>query len=158
MLKSYSRLLTIGVILLTILGVSLRAENRPVFSDTLKTAPEKQFVLPQKKTTGLTAGENRGKNLYQYYCAVCHGNTGNADGFNSFSVTPTPAKLSDPKLMAALSDDAIQKTIKEGGAGVGLSPHMPAWGGVFTDENISDLTHFIRTLSNPKNSSSPLKN
>jgi mono/diheme cytochrome c family protein len=105
------------------------------------------FVLPQKHESRLTLAEQRGQALYEYYCALCHGKTGHADGFNSYSLATTPAKHADASLMATVSDTQIQRIIKEGGAVMGLSPQMPPWGGVFTDEQIADLTTYIRTLA-----------
>ncbi len=37
----------------------------------------------------------------------------------------------------------------EGGSALERSPQMPPWGGVLTDQEISDLTVFIRTLAKP---------
>ena len=157
--KSYAPLsTTLGIVVLSaVLGLFLWAGDRPAFSDIKKISPENQFLLPQIKETGFTPDENRGKALYQYYCVTCHGDAGNGDGFNSFSITPSPAKLSDAKLMVALSDATIQQAIKKGGSGVGLSPHMPPWGEALTNKNIIDLTHFIRTLSNAKIENTPPK-
>lgn len=155
MLRFYSTLIMICAVLLLIFGITLWTDPKPAFSDTSNTVPKKQFVLPPKNESGLTRSQMHGKAMYLYYCATCHGDTGNGDGFNSFSITPPPAKLSDAKIMNVLSDATIEKTIKEGGTGVGLSKHMPPWGGVFTDKNIQDLTHFIRTLSSPPKSNAP---
>ncbi len=104
------------------------------------------FVLPRKHETSLTREERRGKGLYEYYCALCHGKTGNADGFNSYNLNPPPAKHTDTTLMATLSDAQIQKIIREGGASMGRSPQMPPWGNVLTEREIADITAFIRTL------------
>ena len=105
------------------------------------------FVLPQKPETQLTRSERHGKNIYEYYCSLCHGKTGNADGFNSFNLNPPPAKLADTNRMAARTDFQIQKIIREGGTTLNLSPLMPPWGGVLTDKEIIDLTAFVRTLA-----------
>jgi mono/diheme cytochrome c family protein len=107
------------------------------------------FVLPQKHLTSLTREEQRGKVLYEYYCALCHGKTGEGDGFNSFTMSTPPARHADAILMGTLSDTQIQLVIREGGSALGRSPQMPPWGGVLTDQEISDLTVFIRTLAKP---------
>ncbi len=107
------------------------------------------FVLPQKHLTSLTREEQRGKVLYEYYCALCHGKTGEGDGFNSFNMSTPPARHTDAILMGTLSDTQIQLVIREGGSALGRSPQMPPWGGVLTDQEISDLTVFIRTLAKP---------
>jgi mono/diheme cytochrome c family protein len=110
---------------------------------------EKQsgFDLPEKPKSTMTASEQRGGNLYEYYCAVCHGKTGEGDGINSFQLTTPPAKHADEALMSTLSDADIQKVIKGGGPAFGRSPQMPPWGGVLTDRQVADLVAFIRVLS-----------
>ena len=106
-----------------------------------------KFQLPQKPASALTPAEQKGRSLYEYYCALCHGKTGKGDGFNSYILSKPPRNFTDRARMTALSDSRIKKTILEGGAAVGLSPDMPAWGGVLTEKKASDLTAFIRTLA-----------
>jgi mono/diheme cytochrome c family protein len=105
------------------------------------------FVLPQTHRSGLTPAEQKGQALYGYYCTICHGVTGQGGGFNSYNLAVPPAKHADPARMAARSDTQIQEIIKEGGAVLGMSPLMPAWGGVLTGREASDVTAFIRTLA-----------
>lgn len=120
----------------------LNAQDRP--------QNESGFVLPEKHKTGLTNKEQRGKVLYGYYCALCHGDSGKGDGFNSFSLSTAPAKHADGSYMDILSDSDIRTVIKNGGASQGRSPLMPSWGGVLNDKQISYLITFIRTLAQPK--------
>ncbi len=110
-----------------------------------QTVPK--FQLPQKPKSALTPVEQKGRTLYGYYCALCHGKTGKGDGFNSYNLTKPPRNFTDRARMAALSDSRIKKTILDGGAALGMSPDMPAWGGVLTDKEASDLTAYIRTLA-----------
>ncbi|MDP6625374.1 MAG: cytochrome c [Nitrospinota bacterium] len=110
---------------------------------------QSEFALPQKHKTSLTREEKHGKELYEYYCALCHGTTGEGDGVHSFNLKTPPAKHTDATHMAALSDAQIRKVIKEGGSTFDRSPQMPRWGGVLTDKEVSNLTAFIRTLAQP---------
>ncbi len=87
-----------------------------------------------------------GQSSYETYCATCHGKTGKGDGPSAASLTPKPANHTDKKLMSTLSNEEIFKTIKEGGASVGKSPLMPAWGASLNDGQIHDLVAFIRHL------------
>jgi mono/diheme cytochrome c family protein len=105
------------------------------------------FVLPQTPKSALTPAEQKGQALYEYYCAICHGKTGKGDGFNSYNLTKSPRNFTDRARMAALSDSQIEKAILEGGAALGLSRQMQAWGGVLTEKEASDLTAFIRTFA-----------
>jgi len=140
-------LLVIGAVLLSMLSLTFWTGAGPSFSDTSNVAPNKQFVLPPEYGTEIMHNRMRGKALYQYYCATCHGETGNTDGFNTYSLKQPPPKFSDAKFMENLSDETIARTIKEGGRSLGLSPQMPRWKGVLSDQNITDLTHFIHTLA-----------
>lgn len=109
--------------------------------------PESGFLLPQAHETGLANEEEHGKVLYEYYCVLCHGKTGEGDGFNSFNLKTPPARHTDSTVMGTLSDTQIQQIIKDGGSALGRSPEMHPWGGVLNNKQISDLTAFIRTLA-----------
>ncbi|GEM_PF-4087568 len=140
---------TLVIIILVFLlesGLMFSTGMDPAYSDTSGVVSRKKFVLPPNNETGLARNLKNGKALYHYYCATCHGETGNSDGFNSYSLTPPPPKLSDGRFMIPLSDTTIKRVIKEGGASLSLSPHMPSWDGVLTDQNIADITCFVRTL------------
>ena len=84
---------------------------------------------------------------YQLYCTTCHGAEGKGDGPASAALDPKPADHSDPVRMGALSDEEIFRTISGGGASVGKSPLMTAWGGVLSEDQIRDVLAHIRSLS-----------
>ena len=109
----------------------------------------KEFALPRKHDSGLSREAKRGRALYEYYCALCHGKQGDADGFNATNLKTPPAQHTDPILMGTLSDVQVQRIIKEGGQALGRSPQMSPWGGVLKSQEIVDLTAFIRTLAVP---------
>lgn len=109
----------------------------------------KTFALPRKHDSGLSREARLGKGLYEYYCSLCHGKTGNADGFNAYNLRTPPTRHTDPILMGALSDTQIQRIIREGGGALGRSPQMPPWGRVLSDREIADVTAFVRTLAAP---------
>ena len=134
-----------GAVVLFILGCT-HWGGGPVLSHAADVVPQRKIAVPPKKETELAHSQIRGKAIYLYYCATCHGDTGNSDGFNAYSLPEPPPKLSDTKFMALLSDETIKQAIKEGGGGIGLSPYMPIWGGVLTDRDISDVTSYLRTL------------
>jgi mono/diheme cytochrome c family protein len=119
-------------------GSQTASEDRPASSG---------FRLPHKPKSALTPAEQKGQSLYEYYCVLCHGKTGKGDGFNSYNLTKHPKDLADQAQMKALSDSQIEKVIRGGGPALGLSPQMPAWGGVLTENEAADVTAFIRTLA-----------
>ncbi len=108
------------------------------------------FLFPQKHSTNLNREQQRGEQMYQYYCALCHGKTGKGNGFNSFNMSVPPANHTDAVVMATLSDTQIHQVIKEGGPSLGRSPMMPPWGKVINDSEINSLVAFIRTLVKPE--------
>lgn len=124
------------------------SDKRPSGTDNA-VARGKEFLLPRKHESGLSREAKRGKVLYEYYCAICHGERGNADGFNAYNLRTPPTRHTDPILMGTLSDTQIHRMIKEGGRAMGRSPLMPPWGGVLHDREIAEVTAFIRTLAVP---------
>ncbi len=140
-----------AVLLFPVLVLTGCNKKSPLSSE--ESLPEQTgFILPQKHTASLTREEQSGQVLYEYYCALCHGQTGEADGFNSFSLNTRPARHTDATVMATFSDTQIQLIIRDGGPALERSPEMPPWGGVLTNQEISDLTDYIRTLAKPEKS------
>jgi len=92
---------------------------------------------------------NAGKAKYESLCAGCHGKTGKGDGPAAASLNPKPQDHSDGKVMNSLSDQYLTDIIKNGGAAVKKSPLMPAWGKTLKDQEISDVTVYIRSLAKP---------
>lgn len=89
----------------------------------------------------------KGKVLYQSQCAVCHGATGQGDGPGAAGMEPKPTNLSDKAQMAKYSDRHIAEALKKGGAAVGESPLMAAFGGSMSDADIADVVAFTRSMS-----------
>lgn len=87
-----------------------------------------------------------GKTTYDQYCMTCHGTTGAADGPGAQSLDPKPANFQDPKFWEGKTDDYLKKVIKEGGAAVGKSPMMIAWGAVLSDAQIDQVIAHIKTF------------
>lgn len=52
-----------------------------------------------------------------------------------------PPNLSDPELQRRLSDTAIRRVIREG------KGQMPPFGKMLTDEEVSDLLLYLRSLA-----------
>ncbi len=141
MIRNFSLVLSISASIFFILNSPGETQKPP------SPIPQNQggkptFLLPQKHSQ-LTFNEKKGRALFDYYCVLCHGATGNGDGFNSYTLTTPPAKLADPNLMAKLSDAQITEVVKKGGAALGLSNQMPSWGGLFKDQGyyLTDRLH-----------------
>ncbi len=98
--------------------------------------------------TSVSAAEKgdaaKGKETFQTYCAACHGAEGKGDGVAAQALDPKPRNLSDAAIVSALTDEHLDKVISEGGAAVGLSPMMAAWGGTLSEQDIWNVIAYIR--------------
>jgi mono/diheme cytochrome c family protein len=88
-----------------------------------------------------------GKRLYQTYCTGCHGASGKGDGPAAKTLPVKPADHTNNKKMGQYSDEHLVNVISKGGASVGKSPQMPAWGAVLKETQILEIVAYIRTLS-----------
>jgi len=102
----------------------------------------KEIVVAQAPTT--KGDPAKGKEKFELICASCHGPGGKGDGPAAAALDPKPRDLSDPAYVSTLTDEHIFKTVKEGGASVGRSPLMPAWGGTLTDDDIWNVIAYVR--------------
>ncbi|MEE2897011.1 MAG: cytochrome c [Gemmatimonadota bacterium] len=84
---------------------------------------------------------------YALYCASCHGERGEGDGPLSAVLDPRPATLADPALAARRSDAYLYQIIEQGGAALGRSEQMAAWGETLSPEQLANLVAFIRQLA-----------
>ena len=90
-----------------------------------------------------------GKEIYEQYCALCHGPQGKGDGSLSANLDPKPRNHTDGAYMNTLTDAHLLKVVGEGGAAAGLSPTMPAWKDILAAQQIQDVVAFVRTLAEP---------
>jgi caa(3)-type oxidase subunit IV len=79
-------------------------------------------------------------------CANCHGPTGQGNGAASGSLTPRPANFQDPTFWQTRDRAHIVKVITEGGASVGKSPLMAAFGASYTPEQIEQLADLVMSF------------
>ena len=90
-----------------------------------------------------------GKEIYEQYCALCHGPEGKGDGSLSANLDPKPRNHTDGAYMNTLTDAHLLKVVGEGGAAAGLSPIMPAWKDILAAQQIQDVVAFVRSLAEP---------
>ncbi len=60
-----------------------------------------------------------------------------------------PADLGERITANGYSDQYLFNVIGKGGASVGKSNFMPAWGGALSDQQIREIVSFLRTLPAP---------
>ena len=89
-----------------------------------------------------------GRKYYVTYCSGCHGESGRGDGPAAESLPVKPANHTDAVAMKQLSDKFLLEIISKGGASVGKSPFMPAWGNQLREKQIRDIVAYLRSLPN----------
>ena len=83
---------------------------------------------------------NRGQELFQRHCAVCHGIEGHGDGVAAATLPEHPEDLSKIAPTPYFPDGVVAFRIANGGN------VMPAWKAVLGRDDIWDLINFIRSL------------
>lgn len=90
-----------------------------------------------------------GKNVYDKYCASCHGATGKGDGEKAATLVeagqPKSSDLTDDKWDHGSTDGEIFVNIRDG---VGVSGAMKGLNGKpgISDEDMWNMVNYIRTL------------
>jgi len=92
-----------------------------------------------------TAAET--EKVFKFYCAQCHGLTGEGDGPNVTKDFPvSPRNFTNAKEMNKLSDADLKNVIMDGGPSVSKSAMMPPWGKTLTEEQVEGLIKHLRAL------------
>jgi len=114
--------------------------------------------LPQKDTTvksvnndssniiKLSYEQEQGSFLFHKYCAVCHGETGKGNGFNSYNLNPRPRNFSDSVFAASMNLDNLQLAISRGGNSIGKSALMHPYDNTLKSHEIEYLAQYILVL------------
>jgi mono/diheme cytochrome c family protein len=133
-----------GTKAILVMGMTLSAPQLPVLVVALLL-----LWLLQAEAAGV-GNVARGKELYQHYCAACHGIEGTGTGRNApylEQMGRAPRDHTDLWYMNRLSDAELYRAISEGKKRDGEPPFMPWWGLTLTAADIWDLVAFIRNLA-----------
>lgn len=87
-----------------------------------------------------------GARIYAHYCSVCHGATGEGDGFNAFNLDPRPRNFKDREWQRAVTDRELQAIVRGGGPVIQKSALMPAWGRVLNDRQVEHVLQYVRAI------------
>ncbi|MCG6956474.1 MAG: c-type cytochrome [Gemmatimonadetes bacterium] len=83
---------------------------------------------------------------FKQVCSACHGLEGKGNGPGAASLDPKPANFTDPAFWADKDDATLVKAIREGGASVGKSSAMPAWGSLYNEDQAKQIVAYLHTL------------
>lgn len=96
---------------------------------------------------GVSAEMARGKDLYSHYCVVCHGESGDGEGFNAYNLKTNfgvqPFNFTDPPGAPQVTFVEIKKAIEGGGPAVNRSQYMPPWGATFSRYDLASLADYV---------------
>lgn len=94
----------------------------------------------------LDAGIVRGSLVFNNYCVTCHGVNADGRGRAARLYNPPPANL-----RASDKNEAYMTLIvRSGGKAMARSEFMPAWGDELTDEQITDVVTYLRSINSSR--------
>lgn len=143
---------TIIVLLILVAAGSLACRKKIVraANDPLRQAygtepdwnnPDKVIPLDYEQTVG--------QRVFYQYCVWCHADSSPAGPSNRANLNPMPDLMNDGAKLNGLSDEYIRNIITLGGAAMGKSPMMPAWGKTLSQEEIRAVIAFARAIAQP---------
>ena len=99
-------------------------------------------------TPSFAADIGNGRQLYDAYCTSCHGAGGQLEPSSAVvqGLGVTPADFSDPLFNSREPGTDWQMVIRYGGHAMGLAEQMPAQGEVLNDQQIDDVTAYLKSL------------
>jgi len=144
--------------ILSALAISPACRNAggPDATNRLFNDPNRMADSTRREFYVKSFSQRSGEKIFLKYCAVCHGDKGQGDGFNSFNLDPRPRDLTDIKYMDAVSDQRLNEIISQGGSGTGKSVLMPSYGSTLSDDRIRDLIEYIRYIGRPADNDIPM--
>jgi len=98
-----------------------------------------------------TAQAADSKQVYDFYCAQCHGLDGKGRGINvNKDFATDPRNLTSASDMEKRTDEDIRGVIKDGGPSISKSALMPPWGATLSAAEVDGLVAYIRKLCDCK--------
>jgi len=85
----------------------------------------------------------RGSIVFQHYCVLCHGAKADGEGRAAKIYSPRPANLA----RSDKSDAYKTMMIRRGGGAMGRSSYMPPWGDELSDEQVTDVVAYLRSIT-----------
>jgi mono/diheme cytochrome c family protein len=111
---------------------------------TIRAAAVASLLLLTAGGPGLAA---EAEQIFQFYCAQCHGLEGKGDGPNVSADFPvSPRNFTNAAEMNKLTDADIKNVILDGGPVASKSPMMPPWSNTLTEAEVDALVGHLRKL------------
>ncbi len=111
--------------------------------DTEVDWTDPQHVIP------LNYQQAQGKRIFYQQCVWCHADATPAGPSNRSNLTPVPPLLNDGAVLNAESEENMRNMVTLGGAALGKSAMMPAYGRMLSAEEIRSLIAFTRAIAQP---------
>jgi|GEM_PF-6315157 len=151
---SLQRLAIVASITLTSIGIATIS----IGCDLGSSSDDEVFIASEIEALATRHGprdrkaesRKRGQVVYSHFCAICHGDKGGGNGFNSSQLAQKPRNFTESEFRKNLSRASLIQTISKGGAAVGKSNLMPAWGNTLSHRQIEDLATYIGSLPKPE--------
>jgi len=108
--------------------------NEELSNEQIQDVVSYLFVIKSKA--------KRGEVVFKTNCILCHGIKANGKGRAAKLYNPPPADLTHSNK----NDDYKESIIRYGGKAMGRSEVMPSWGSQLSDQEISDVVAYLRTV------------
>lgn len=144
-----SIVLALSLVLFGNLYACRKAEVAPVTDSSLSAYAIEQDANNPQHLIALHYEQSEGERVYYDKCIWCHADATPAGPSNRTNLTPQPPLLNDGNVMNSVNDGFIRNIVTLGGSALGKSPMMPPWGNTLSEEEIRDVTAYIRAVADP---------
>jgi high-affinity iron transporter len=114
--------------------------------NALQTQLLKELGIEILKSPPRAIDMNNGRKIFKTSCALCHGSTGNGDGPVAMHLDPKPAVLTDPRITGN-EESTPYDNFQVISVGI-ANTAMVAWSEFLPEQDLWDVTYFVRTFSN----------
>jgi mono/diheme cytochrome c family protein len=142
-------ILTICIGLLGTVDACKKPGARPVTNASFQAYDVEQDSNDPQHIISLNYEQADGKRVFYDKCIWCHADATPAGPSNRANLTPQPPLLTDGNVLNPLSDAFIRNIVTLGGSALGKSPMMPPWGDTLNQQEIRDVTAYVRAVAEP---------